>query len=245
MQQKGKPWRRRIAAHSGDSHFLEPEDLFQQILPPALAERMPRSVKEDGWETVYIDGEQIRRPLPKPIRDGEFAGETIVTLSVRPPGAGNVEQRVKDLDQEGIWAEVTSPLPGHVGEHHQGPDAHPRGLQGAQRLGDVRDPGEGARPAARDRHAPVARRPGHRRRGAPGGGSGYKAVFIPTVPPPGRPTWNSDEWEPVWQAIEETGLVLAIHIGTDGETVDVPRPRRRACSTTSTPPSAVSGPPRS
>ena len=58
----------KIWAHSGDSHFLEPENLFQQILPPALAERMPYSVKEDGWETVHIDGEQIRRPMPKPIK---------------------------------------------------------------------------------------------------------------------------------------------------------------------------------
>jgi len=31
----------KIWAHSGDSHFLEPEDLFQQILPAKLAERMP------------------------------------------------------------------------------------------------------------------------------------------------------------------------------------------------------------
>ena len=77
---------KKIWANSGDPHFLEPEDLFQQILPPALAERMPRSVKEDGWETVYIDGEVLRRPLPRPIKDGEFKGETIMTLSVRPPG---------------------------------------------------------------------------------------------------------------------------------------------------------------
>src|SRR2546421_7748888 len=70
---------------------------------------MPRSVKEDGWETVHIDGEVIRRRLPKPLRDGEFKGETIETLSSRPPGSGDVEQRIKDLDQEGIWGEVVFP----------------------------------------------------------------------------------------------------------------------------------------
>src|SRR4051812_33866117 len=100
----------KIWANSGDSHFLEPTDLFQQILPPALAERMPRSVKgDDGWETVYIDGEVLRRRLPKPIREGEYKGMDIVAVSHRPPGAGDLEQRIKDLDGEGIWGEVTYP----------------------------------------------------------------------------------------------------------------------------------------
>jgi len=55
-------------ANSGDSHFLEREDLYTEILPPDLAQRMPRAVKDpDGsYETVFIDGESFRRPLPKP-----------------------------------------------------------------------------------------------------------------------------------------------------------------------------------
>jgi len=49
-------------------------------------------------------------------------------------------------------------------------------------------------------------------------GKGFHAVYLPTVPPPGKPLYNADYWEPLWAAIEETGLVLTIHIGTDGET---------------------------
>jgi predicted TIM-barrel fold metal-dependent hydrolase len=48
---------------------------------------------------------------------------------------------------------------------------------------------------------------------------GYYAAFIPTVPPAGKPTYNDDYWEPLWAALEETGLVLTVHIGTDGVTV--------------------------
>src|SRR5262245_36166495 len=97
----------KIWANSGDSHFLEPANLFQERMPKDLAERMPRSVKaaDGSTETVHIDGESFVRPLPKPIKDGEFAGETIATLSSRPPGAGNTVERLKDLDQEGIWGE--------------------------------------------------------------------------------------------------------------------------------------------
>jgi predicted TIM-barrel fold metal-dependent hydrolase len=216
---EGEAVEKKIWAHSGDSHFLEPEDLFQQILPPALAERMPRSVKEDGWETVYIDGEQIRRPLPKPIKEGEFAGETIVTLSVRPPGAGNVEQRVKDLDQEGIWAELTYPSLGMWANIIKDPVLIREGCKALNdwAMSEIQEKAPGRLLATAtlplldiqdtvdEVHRAAAR--------------GYKAVFIPTVPPPGRPTWNSDEWDPVWTAVEETGLVLSIHIGTDGETV--------------------------
>jgi predicted TIM-barrel fold metal-dependent hydrolase len=209
----------KIWAHSGDSHFLEPENLFQQILPPALAERMPRSVKEDGWETVYIDGESMRRPLPKPIKDGEFAGEDIMTLSTRPPGAGNTRERLKDLDQEGIWGEVVFPSLGMWSNYIKDPVLV---TEGAKALNDwakaeIQDVAPnrliatGTLPLLRveDAVAEV-----HRLADA-----GFYAVFIPTVPPQGRPTWNSDEWEPLWQAVEETGLVLSVHIGTDGETV--------------------------
>lgn len=209
---------KKIWANSGDSHFLEPENLFQEILPPALAERMPRSVKEDGWETVYIDGEVIRRPLPKPIKDGEFAGETIATLSARPPGAGNVTERIKDLDQEGIWGELTFPSLGMWANMIKDPVLVSEGAKALNdwALSEIQQ-------AAPDRLVATASLPLLRVEDAVkevhrAASIGYHAVFIPTVPPQGRPGYNYDEWEPLWQAIEETGLILTIHIGTDGET---------------------------
>ena len=212
---------KKIWANSGDSHFLEPEDLFQQILPPALAARMPRSEKgDDGWETVYIDGEVLRRPLPKPIREGEFAGETINTLSVRPPGAGDVVQRIKDLDQEGIWGELTFPSLGMWANYIKDPELAREGATAVNEwaLSEIQQkyPHRLIATATlplldvEDTVAEVHR----------AAGRGFHAVYIPTVPPPGRPAWNADEWDPVWTAVEETGMVLAIHIGTDaGKTV--------------------------
>jgi len=46
----------KIWANSGDSHVIEPPDLFERNLPADLAERMPRSVKdEDGsHETIHV-----------------------------------------------------------------------------------------------------------------------------------------------------------------------------------------------
>ncbi len=38
---------KKIWANSGDSHFMEPPDLFTNGLPKALADRMPKSRKFD------------------------------------------------------------------------------------------------------------------------------------------------------------------------------------------------------
>ncbi len=46
-------------------------------------------------------------------------------------------------------------------------------------------------------------------------GLGMRGVFLPTKPPTNVDLYNRDSWEPVWQAAEETGLVICFHIGTD------------------------------
>ncbi len=208
----------KIWANSGDSHFLEPADLFQQTMPADLAERMPRSVKsEDGTtETVHIDGTSFVRQMPKPIKDGEFAGETIGTLSSRPPGAGNTKERLKDLDQEGVWGEVVFPSLGMWSNMIKDPVLV---REGCKALNDWAM--DGIQVAAPDRLIATAMLPlldvadavaeAYRAKS-----EGFYAVYMPTVPPAGQPTYNSDYWEPLWAALEETGLVLTIHIGTDG-----------------------------
>ena len=45
---------------------MEPPDLFAS-LPDDIRERLPRSVKDPSgdFETIYIDGQEFRRDLPK------------------------------------------------------------------------------------------------------------------------------------------------------------------------------------
>src|SRR6516165_491121 len=56
----------KLWANSGDSHLVEPDDVFSARMPADLAVRMPRSEKDpDGrHETVFVDGKQFRRRLP-------------------------------------------------------------------------------------------------------------------------------------------------------------------------------------
>ncbi len=94
----------KLWANSGDSHFLEPADLWRSSLPPDVAERLPRTERDPGgqFETVHIDGQAFRRERPNP-KLQEFR-----EASHRAPGARNVKARLVDLDEEGIWASSCS-----------------------------------------------------------------------------------------------------------------------------------------
>ena len=121
--------------------------------------------------------------------------------------------RIKDLDDEGIWAEVCYPslgiwtfnvrTPRVVREgcralndwaiefqHHS-----PRFVCAASiPLLDVDDAVAEIKRADED---------------------GFKCGFLPTRPPFGRPDWHDEEWDPLWAAFAETGMVIGFHIGTE------------------------------
>src|SRR5258706_10975208 len=105
---------------------MEPPDLFSHSLPPALADRMPKSQKFDGYEIVTADGQEFRRSMPKPGKGGESMTD-IVTK--RAPGANDPLLRLKDLDEEGIWAEVTFPSIGIWASSIKSPDLMREGVK--------------------------------------------------------------------------------------------------------------------
>src|SRR5271157_4840333 len=90
----------KIWANSADSHVLEPADLWLQSLPSRLAERAPRAERGDKYEILYIDGERVDRQL------NDFMD------AMRPPGARDLDIRLKDLDQEGVWGQLAFPSMG-------------------------------------------------------------------------------------------------------------------------------------
>ena len=200
----------KIWANSGDSHFLEPEDLWRESLPPRLAELVPRAEKDpDGqWETVHIDGMSFRRKLPS------VTTQKFLEATHRAPGARDVALRMKDLDQEGVWAELVFPSLGLWSSSFRTPEVLREALRVSNdwayeslekfspRLvtaGQVSTLDIGDAVAELERIAEL----------------GYRAVYLPVAPHPLQKDYNRDEWEPFWTALERTGLVLAFHIGTD------------------------------
>src|SRR5581483_604871 len=62
--------------------------------------------EEEGYEIVHVDGESFRRELPKlTVKKDPKHGKTIGEL-VSERGAKDIDSRLRDLDNEGVWAEV-------------------------------------------------------------------------------------------------------------------------------------------
>ena len=202
----------KIWVNSGDSHLVEPDELFTDGLPASLAERMPRSVKDDDgtWETIHVDGQEFRRRMPKVLDMTDEQGRTVLE---RAPGANDKELRLRDLDGEGVWAELVYPSIGIWMSSIRDPDL----LAAGARV--VNDWAIGYQ-----RHSPryvctatiplltVETAVAEVERAA---GLGYHAAYLSVAPALGVDDWNSDSWEPLWTALDEAGLVAAFHIGTE------------------------------
>jgi len=208
----------KIWANSGDSHFIEPEGLWREILPAAQAERMPRSEKvSDTEEVVHVDGKSFRRDLPKILTKKGADGKTISELSVRAPGAFDLKARMADLDQEGIWAEVVYSSLG-LWENMITDRQLVRDAARAENEWKVSE----IQGIAPDRLVAVASMPlldvddavAEVQHAA---SIGLKAISLPTGVPDGVDDWHRDSWEPLWAAADEAGMVVTFHIGSDNE----------------------------
>jgi predicted TIM-barrel fold metal-dependent hydrolase len=200
----------KIWANSGDSHFLEPDDLWRANVPAKYADLMPKAVKDaDGeYETVSVDGKSFRRKLPNK------AQLEFMEASSRAPGAADSTLRLKDLDDEGIWGEVVFPSLGMWSASFTTRPA----LHAAMQVSN--DWSKSEIMAASKRLVPTAQvsmlsiddAVAELERTA---AMGFRAVFLPTTPPHVTPDYNRDDWEPFWTAAEAANMVIAFHIGTD------------------------------
>jgi predicted TIM-barrel fold metal-dependent hydrolase len=200
----------KLWAHSGDSHFLEPDDLWTSQLPAQLAELMPHSERDaDGkWETVHIDGQSFRRKLPS------IAALEFLAKSNAAAGARDATKRLVDLDQEGIWGELVFPSLGLWSSSFRTPEA----LREAMRVSNdwavdsIMKVSPRLIPTAQVSTLSIDDAVAELERCA---GLGYQAVFMPTTPHPMQDDYNQDSWEPFWAAAEAARIVVAFHIGTD------------------------------
>jgi predicted TIM-barrel fold metal-dependent hydrolase len=207
----------KIWAHSGDSHLLEPDDLWHQIMPKKQADRMPRTERiSESEEKVTVDGRSFVRPLPKILLVKGSTGETISQISSRPPGSRDLDLRLQDLNAEGIWGEVVYQSIGLWCSLIEDPQL----IRDAARAENEWLVSE-VQAKAPDRLVPAALMPmlevtdavAELRHAAD---IGLHLVSLPTGHPPGTKDYNDDSWEPLWAAAEEAGMVIGFHIGTDG-----------------------------
>ncbi len=197
--------RPKIWAHSGDSHVMEPADLWTSRLPKRLADRAPRTERGEKYEIAYIDGQQISRQL------NDFMD------AMRPPGFKDLSIRLRDLDQEGVWCQLAFPSAGFWTVF-----INDRELARAV----VRAWNEWASEdfmAAQDRIFTPAIVPLVEVADAVAevewaAEHGFQAIFLPCMMPDEK-AWGLGMWEPLWAAADANNMVLAYHIGTGGDTV--------------------------
>lgn len=213
----------KIWAHSGDSHFVEPDNLWEEILPKDLASRMPWTEQiSESMELVHVDGKEYHFPIPKIAQRGADGKPSIVELSAKPQGARDIHARLTDLDNEGIWGEVVYSSVGLWEGMIESRDLIQRAAKAENEWKAKEVQG-----VAPDRLIVVASVPMRNVEDAVSevkhaADVGLHAVGLPTPTLPNSknfsedvPAMNRDYWEPLWATIEETGMVAAIHIGGD------------------------------
>jgi len=221
----------KLWANSGDSHYMEPPDLYE-ALPKHLQELLPRTVRDEerGVEVITVDGQSFERAIPKPrtreqlLRtaamplaedrddvDGDLDGDDLMLQ--RAPGAFDAHKRLTDLDKEGIWAEAIYPSLGTWTFNIRTPEVV---KEGCRISNDFFIEFQRTSPRyvvaasvplldVRDTVAELER----------AAGLGFKLAFFPVKPPFGKPDWQHEEWDPVWAALEANDLVIGFHIGTE------------------------------
>ncbi|MBW8826485.1 MAG: amidohydrolase family protein [Acidobacteria bacterium] len=211
----------KMWSNSGDSHFIEKPGLWHDFLPKAMADRMPRSERvNDDEEIIHVDGKTFTRALPKLSKKKDAQGRTIGDLVMAAPGARDLDLRMKDLDDEGIWAEIVFSSLG-LWENL----IEDRELIRAAARAENEYKATEIKGLAPDRLVPVATLPLLSVADAVAevehaASIGLHCIGLPTGVPDGVADYHRDDWEPLWAAAEATGMVLAIHIGSDNNGKD-------------------------
>jgi predicted TIM-barrel fold metal-dependent hydrolase len=111
---------------SADSHVSEPIDLWTANLPEHLRAQGPRMAMHDGAPCLMVENMVARRlgalnaPDASGADDPQRAGADALHApeddhpKTFAPGASDPAQRLKDLDRDGVWAEVIYPNLGFV-----------------------------------------------------------------------------------------------------------------------------------
>ncbi|MCU1459730.1 MAG: putative metal-dependent hydrolase [Actinomycetia bacterium] len=216
-----------MQAISVDDHVVEPPHVFVDHIEPKFRDRAPHIVERDGvegwlWEDRFYPLSFQGNPQTRKFRSDEVGrGDDLFARRYEDmiPAAFDVHERVRSMDEDGVWAELLFPtFPRFGGTQF---------LQGEDKdlaLALVRawnnwmlDEWCAAYP---DRFIPQTLVPlwdvdaavVEIERCAE---KGSKAIlFVENPHPLGLPSFPTGYWRPVFEVCNATGLPLSMHIGT-------------------------------
>jgi predicted TIM-barrel fold metal-dependent hydrolase len=110
---------------SADTHILEPPDIWKNHLPAKYQEHAPKLVKDheggDAWQFAVGDPDPIGLVSTPGKKFEEFRWHGIRYDDIRP-GCYNGKERIRDMDIDGIDAEITFPPQRTIGHWLGNPD---------------------------------------------------------------------------------------------------------------------------
>jgi predicted TIM-barrel fold metal-dependent hydrolase len=187
---------------SADCHLMEPPDLWVEGLPRSMRDRAPRYEYTETHRIWHRDGKAF---LKEPLAIEGRADGTPIT--------DDVELRMKELAEDGIWAEL---IFGNMGTFCLGAEDPEYAMACARVFNDYLADAYGP---YGDRELPVAMVP-VRDVGAAVGEIervvelGLRSVALPMTPPT---PYFLEDYDPIWAVAEASGIPLCFHVGTGGD----------------------------
>ena len=222
---------------SVDDHVVEPSHVFVDHIEPKFRDRAPRIVDRDDvqgwlWEDRFYPLSFQGNAQTRKFRGGEAGrGDDLYARRYEDmiPAAYDVHERVKAMDDDGVWAELLFPtFPRFGGTQFLDADDKDLALAMVRAWNDwMLDEWCAACP---ERFIPQTLVPLWDVQAAVAeiercAGKGSRAVlFVENPSPLGLPSFVSGHWRPVFEACNETGLSLSMHIGTSAGLLVSPSP---------------------
>jgi predicted TIM-barrel fold metal-dependent hydrolase len=210
---------------SVDDHVVEPPDVFEHHLPAKYKDIAPhiehRDDGTDAWKFLdfHIPNVGLNAVAGRP---PEEYGMDPTSFDELRPGTYDVKQRVLDMSANGLLGSLCFPsLPGFAGRLFGNIDDKDAALALCRAYNDWHiDEWCGYAP---ERFIPLAVPPiwdpqaiaDEVRRVAK---KGCHAITFPENPVPlDLPSFHTDHWNPVWEACQDEGTVVCMHIGSSGK----------------------------
>ena len=197
---------------SGDSHVQEPNEMYTARLSEEYMARLPHVEVIDGVRYRMVEGRKPRRLDIAEARETEE--DQVREFRDDDSGGRDIERRLTDIAEDGIYGEIIYPNE-TLGLHMAQDAAYEFAV--AQAYNDwaidlFSDHLDRFVPVG---VIPITDIPAAVEEVKRVGKLGYRAVKIPISP--GERPYNQPEYEPLWQAVEDAGVVLNLHAFSDAE----------------------------
>jgi predicted TIM-barrel fold metal-dependent hydrolase len=209
---------------SVDDHVIEHARVWQDRLPERFKADGPQVHRDDkGNDMWHFAGTKFAN-----IGLNAVAGKRREDFNMDPtrfedmiPGCYDPAARVRDLDTDGIQAQLCFPsFGGFAGTKFAEAKDHNLGLACVRAYNDWML--EEWCATAPDRFIPMVMVPfwdpnASAREVERTAAMGAKAVTFPENPPAlGMPSFHTDHWDPLWAAVQDAQMPLCMHFGTGG-----------------------------